>query len=572
MKLIHAISCLLSAALIAAQSGCGVPEKKDSISTDTTVIAAGALSFEKNCRSCHNFRQDGIGPQLAGITEKRPASWIVQFVRNPAALIASGDKHAQELHLKYKAMMPGFESLGDREIQSIVSFLHTQKQLAANKSTDSNIVADPYPPIPRAGITLQLESFLQIPASAKEAPLARITKIAAQPGTGDLCILDLNGKLYKVIGSKPVVYMDMSKLEPYFIPRPGLGSGFGSFAFHPGFKKNGLLYTTHTERANRTPADFAYNDSIKVTLQWVLTEWKVNHPGDAVFSGQGRELLRVNMVGDIHGVQEICFNSQAQEGYKDYGMLYICTGDGGSVENGYPFLPHHKSRIWGTVIRIDPKGNNSRNKKYGIPADNPFVHDADTTILKEIYCYGFRNPHRISWTRKKQMLVYNIGQHDIESIYLAKPGHDYGWPIREGNFLIDPYADINAIYPLPANDSAYHIDYPIAAYDHDEGKAIAGGYEYTGRAIAMLNNKILFADIPTGRIFYIEANAIQAGQMAPIKAFDLSINGKPQTLIDACGNERVEIRLGEDAAGEIYVMTKADGKVYKLTGAKKTGQ
>ena len=106
-----------------------------------------------------------------------------------------------------------------------------------------------------------------------------------------------------------MVYMDMAKLKPKFINEPGLATGFGSFAFHPDFAKNGLLYTTHTEAPGSGKADFGYADSIKVTVQWVLTEWKTKNPGAATFSGTSRELFRVNMVTGIHGVQEINFQS-----------------------------------------------------------------------------------------------------------------------------------------------------------------------------------------------------------------------------------------------------------------------
>jgi glucose/arabinose dehydrogenase len=543
----------------------------DGFSMDTTVIAAGEASFGKNCKSCHGFLQDGIGPQLGGITEKFSAEWLIRFIKNPAEIIASGDKDAQQLHEKYKAIMPSFQAMDDAELNAIVSFLHTKKNTAVAADSDSTAIANPFPqPIPFSDITINLKPLMQIPASAKTAPLARITKLVAQPGTGDLCILDLRGKLYKVINNQPVVYMDISKLRPRFIEQPGLGSGFGSFAFHPDFQKNGLLYTTHTEPAGSAPADFKYSDSIKVALQWVLTEWKASDPKSPVFSGTGREILRVNFVSVIHGMQEIVFNPYAKPGDKDYGMLYVCNGDGGSVEHGYPLIPHNPSHIWGTVIRIDPRGNNSRNKQYGIPAGNPFVNSPDGSRLKEIYCYGFRNPHRISWTKAGEMLVFNIGQHEVESIYSVKPGQDCGWPIREGIFSVNPYGNINTVHPLPADDSVYHITYPIASFDHDEGNAISGGYEYTGPSIAMLKGKIVFGDIPSGRVFYIESNDDKPGKMAAIKGLHIAINGNPGTLTKACGNKRVEIRFGEDAAGELYVLTKADGKVYKVTGAATT--
>ncbi|MCC6286805.1 MAG: PQQ-dependent sugar dehydrogenase [Chitinophagaceae bacterium] len=561
---------IISAILLLVYSACNsVPGNNGegkANKIDSAQVAKGEISFEKNCATCHNFNQDGIGPQLSGIAGKVSASWLHAFIKDPAGVIASGDKYAVQLHDKYKAMMPSFPAMENGEIDAIIAFLAT-KEKQIESAADSVVIANPFPiPIPPSDITINLEPYIQMPVSASAAPLARITKLIAQPGTNHLFVVDLNGKLYEIINNKPEVYMDMAKLKPHFINQPGLGSGFGSFAFHPDFQKNALLYTTHTEAAGSANADFKYNDSIKVSLQWVLTEWKVNDPKAKVFSGNGRELLRTNMVSPIHGVQEIAFNPYAKAGGNDYGMLYVGIGDGGSVEHNAPQLPHNTRNIWGTVIRIDPKGNNSRNKQYGIPADNPFVHAADTTLLKEIYCYGFRNPHRITWTKDGKMLVFNIGQHDIESVYNVKPGKDYGWPLREGNFLINPYGDINKIHALPPDDSIYHITYPVAAYDHDEGKAISGGFEYTG-TISLLKEKIIFGDIPSGRIFYIENKDIQQGKQAPIKELHITIDGKLTTLVKACGNERVEIRFGEDAKGELYVLTKADGKVYKLANA-----
>ena len=551
----------------ACNSGTENNGKSKESKIDSALVAKGEISFEKNCATCHNFRQDAIGPQLSGITEKLSAGWLQAFIKDPAGVIASGDKYAVQLHDKYKAMMPSFPAMDNGEIDAIIAFLETKEKTAIESVADSAEITNPFPiPIPPSGIEINLKSFIQMPSSATAAPLARITKLAAQPGTNNLFVVDLNGKLYEINNNKVEVYMDMAKLKPHFISKPGLGSGFGSFAFHPEFQKNGLLYTTHTEGEGSANADFKYEDSIKVSLQWVLTEWKADDPKAAVFSGKGRELLRVNMVSPIHGVQEITFNPYAKAGNNDYGMLYAGIGDGGSVENNAEQLPHNIRNIWGTIIRIDPKGNNSKNKQYGIPADNPFVNNSDSLVLKEIYCYGFRNPHRMSWTRKQQMLIYNIGQHDIESVYLAIPGSDYGWPMREGTLAVNPKGDINKVYALSDDDSINHITYPVAAYDHDEGKAISGGYEYIG-SIPLLKGKIIFGDIPEGRIFYIENKDIKQGELAPIQELHITVDGKSTTLVKASGNKRVELRLGEDAKGELYVLTKADGKIYKLTGA-----
>jgi len=271
------------------------------------------------------------------------------------------------------------------------------------------------------------------------------------------------------------------------------------------------------------------------------------------------------MVSGIHGVQEICFNPNSKPGDEDYGLLFIGIGDGGCTENGYAFLAHSPQTIWGTVLRIAPSGHNSANGKYGIPASNPFVNNKND--LAEIYAYGFRNPHRITWTSSNKMIVCNVGHGNIESIDLIQKGNDYGWPIREGEFMLHPYGDLNKIYPLPSNDSSYKITYPVAEYDHDEGKAICGGFEYTGNAIPQLKRKFLFGDIPTGRLFYVDVKDLQQGKVAPIKEWNIALNNSMQKLKDLCHDDRVDLHFGKDADGELYILTKADGKIYKLISA-----
>ena len=176
----------------------------------------------------------------------------------------------------------------------------------------------------------------------------------------------------------------MARLKPKLIDQPGIATGFGSFAFHPEFSKNGLLYTTHAEPPGSAKADFSYPDSIPVLLQWVLTEWKTD-PQSFPFSGQGREILRIDEPTGIHGMQEIAFNRIAKPGDEDYELLYIGIGDGGSAEIGHALVSQVPEKIWGSIIRIDPLGNNSKNGKYGIPPDNPFYKSGNGKAVPEIY-------------------------------------------------------------------------------------------------------------------------------------------------------------------------------------------
>ncbi|MEI9921615.1 MAG: PQQ-dependent sugar dehydrogenase [Bacteroidota bacterium] len=491
----------------------------------------GEALFTKNCTSCHNFQTNSIGPLLGGVTDRLSVEQIHQSIRNP------------------KGTMPSFKHFGDDDIDNIIAYLRTKPAPPKKEFTpDGTELKDPIPEkIQMSDLVIDIHPVATIPPSSKEGQKTRICKLDYRPDTKETFVLDLRGKLYRLAGDGPKVYLDLAKEFPKFIDKPGLATGFGSFAFHPGFAKNGLLYTTHTESPGSGVTDFAYADSIKVTLQWVLSEWK---------DGKHRELFRANMVQQIHGVQEIAFNPLAKPGDEDYGLLYIGVGDGGAVEIGYPFIAHNVNNIWGSILRIDPQGNNSKNHKYGIPKSNPFDN--------EVFAVGFRNPHRISWSKKGEMIVSNVGHRNIESLYVVTKGHDYGWPEREGGFKLRYYESMDFVYP---KDTTKNIALPFAQYDHDEGNAISGGYEYWGNKIKPLVGKYVFGDIVNGRVFYVEMSDVEKGE-APIKQLQLRLNGEKKTLRELTGEDKVDVRFGRDHSGELYILTKPDGKVYGIVGPK----
>jgi mono/diheme cytochrome c family protein len=544
---------------------CTSGKSKNLIANDSVSISQGQALFQTNCSGCHNFRHDGIGPNLSGITETDSVIWLKDFIRDPKAMIDSGSDRAKKLLADYHSVMPSFNALKNEELDQLIAFLHIQKGKQKPKD-DPNAIKNPIPDkIPASDIQIDLELFAKIPPSNDKEPLTRISKMDWVNSIRSWFVLDQRGKLYKLVNKKAEDWLDISKWKPAFVNQPGLATGFGSFAFHPDYVRNGIFYTTHTEAPHSKRADFAISDSIKQTLQWVLCEWKATDPNAPSFSGTCRELMRIDMVSGIHGVQEIIFNPKAKQGDEDYGQLYIGVGDGGCTENGYAFLTHHPDKIWGSILRIDPQGKNSRNGQYGIPDQNPFAKSMDSSTVREIYADGFRNPNRITWTSNGIMLATNIGQASIEAIDIILKGHDYGWPNREGRFLMYPDSDINKIYPLPANDSVFHYTYPVAAFDHDEGNAIAGGFEYKGNMIPQLRNKYLFGDIPGGRLFYVNVADLNQHKMALVKEWFVSLNGKRLTLRQICGQNRVDLRFAQDEKGEMFIFTKPDGKIYRMT-------
>ena len=88
---------------------------------------------------------------------------------------------------------------------------------------------------------------------------------------------------------------------------------------------------------------------------------------------------------------------------------------------GYPpsDVPQDVKVPQGKILRIDPAGNNSGNKKYGIPPSNPFL--GTPGALAELYAIGMRDPYRFSWDNGR-MFLGHIGEKVVESVYEVKPG------------------------------------------------------------------------------------------------------------------------------------------------------
>jgi hypothetical protein len=394
---------------------------------------------------------------------------------------------------------------------------------------------------------------------------------------------DLNGNLYFVKNGVPHVYLDVAAtFQPEFFSGRGLGQGFGYVAFHPDFKRNGLFYTIHTEEAAIT-ADVPDYRQANVIYHGVIDEWKATDPAADTFSGTHREVLRIGFGGQIHGIQEINFNPTARRGDPDYGNLYLAVGDGGQgVGNTDPqnlALPH------GKLLRIDPRGTNAPNGKYGIPPSNPFVGQAGK--LGEIYSYGYRDPHRFSWDRATgKLYLGHIGEHAIESIYDVRPGDNMGWSEREGAFVFNktPTTPCDRLFPLPADDAGY--TYPVAAYDHnppagwnctsDVGVAVAGGFVYRGKDVPALRGKYVFGDLVNGWVLYTEADEMRRGKTpATIHRLNLfNAAGTAVRMQDLSGPgsvgdpNRVDLRFGTDTQGELYIVAKANGKIWKVTGTR----
>src|SRR4030095_2090742 len=146
---------------------------------------------------------------------------------DPKKVIESGDTTATKLFKNYKTFMPSFSYLPDEEIDAILAFLHSKKKADRTPvPIDTNDIKNPIPDtIEASGLEVALQLVTQIPRSSDQPPLTRITKLDYEPNTGDLFIVDIRGKLYRLQNGQPKVYMDIARLKPKLITQPGIATG-----------------------------------------------------------------------------------------------------------------------------------------------------------------------------------------------------------------------------------------------------------------------------------------------------------------------------------------------------------
>ncbi|BCS35088.1 hypothetical protein TBR22_A43140 [Luteitalea sp. TBR-22] len=340
----------------------------------------------------------------------------------------------------------------------------------------------------------------------------------------------------------------------------------------------------------------------------VIVEWTDRDVTNATFEGTAREILRMPLDTPIHPLGEMTFNPVARRGDPEWRVMYVGVGDAGTGErqDGRRLVPQRLDTLGGKILRIVPDlrehvatSTVSANRRYRIPNDNPFASIAGAR--KEIWALGIRNPHRLVWDvdpahpTAPRLFAFNIGLTGWETVLIVEKGANYGYPLREGPLAMTP----KGMAPPPADDTipvqvtatmtrgTVRPTYPVIAYPHTAlgGDAIAGGFVVRGNAIPLLKDSVLLGDITTGKLWYarltdvLAADDGRADTLAPLQELDAGVRplveatfrargGRGDTLPGAAaisGRGRVDMRLAQDEAGTIYVITKSDGVIRTLT-------
>src|SRR6202140_5318280 len=376
----------------------------------------------------------------------------------------------------------------------------------------AQITSNPIPePIVKRGLAVQVKDVVRLPdtrglrpADQDVAPAgwSRVSYVRDLPD-GRRFANDSRGFLYLIdANNQPHVYTDVAAAFLNVVYNR-LESGFIGFVFHPDFATNGLFYTVHSETGPgnpKTPDFIPIGYGLKdVTYHNVITEWHATNPAASTFEGTRREILRTaHVVANLtHPMGAVEFNPTAKPGDPDYGLLYTSGSDygfsnGGGPNASNPAQTQRLDSIITATLRIDPRSPSVTHGQkglgdYTIPMANKFAADGDPKTLGEIYAYGFRNAHRLSWDTDGTMFASDIGMDNIEEINIVHNGANYGWMKREGYWENGRWRGgaLNELFPLPAEilDGLQKdgLIYPVAIYGHNEGRSAADGVPYHGR-------------------------------------------------------------------------------------------
>lgn len=86
-------------------------------------VEEGKKVFKANCAACHKLEGKLIGPELLKITDKRDHDWLKLWIKDNAALVASGDKLAKEVSESTPSIMTPFPQLTDEDIENVLKYL-----------------------------------------------------------------------------------------------------------------------------------------------------------------------------------------------------------------------------------------------------------------------------------------------------------------------------------------------------------------------------------------------------------------------------------------------------------------
>lgn len=98
--------------------------------------STGQALFNKNCTVCHTIGSGRlVGPDLAGVQERRTKEWLHRFIPSSQTMIKSGNSDAAALFKEYNQLiMPDF-NLTATDIDAILQYINSASDTATSRPT-----------------------------------------------------------------------------------------------------------------------------------------------------------------------------------------------------------------------------------------------------------------------------------------------------------------------------------------------------------------------------------------------------------------------------------------------------
>jgi len=369
--------------------------------------------------------------------------------------------------------------------------------------------ASPTLPSPTFPVTVSLEPVL----SGFESPVFITHAGEEPPASSRLFVVEKAGRIHLVesgnVQSTP--FLDISDR----VGSQRNEQGLLSVAFAPDFTTSEVFYVNYTDRRGDT----------------VIARYRLMTGNPAQADANSEQIiLQIEQPAANHNGGQLQFGPD--------GYLYIGMGDGGQA--GDPWgNAQNPDELLGKMLRIDVTGTDT----YRIPDDNPLLNQPEAR--PEIWATGLRNPWRFSFDRATgDLYIADVGQNLYEEVHVqpaASPGgENYGWDIIEGSHCFEP----------PSDCDLEGLVLPVAEYDHGLGCSITGGYVYRGTHFPQMVGVYFYGDYCSGNIWGLRQNGPREWEAALLLETDLNINS-----------------FGEDAEGELYVISYGDGIIYRLVAS-----
>ncbi|MEM7246549.1 MAG: PQQ-dependent sugar dehydrogenase [Acidobacteriota bacterium] len=293
--------------------------------------------------------------------------------------------------------------------------------------------------------------------------------------------------------------------------------GLLSLAFHPEFETNGRFFVYYNAPGG------AFGEGVARVAEFVASDPDTADP------------LSERLIYESDRPTPVHVGGQVAFGPRD-GYLYVSLGDGDIPDAAQLLDSEH-----GKILRLDVDSG----EPYAIPPDNPFVDVPGA--LGEIWSYGLRNPWRFTFDRETgDLWLGDVGDGCSEEVSrglaTAGGGENFGWPMMEGIYCAAAEDCLTTCGGCPTVTECAELTGPVVDFSRMEVPgtcSVIGGHVYRGCRMPEMTGRYFYADWCAGDIWSFR---LDGDELVDLREWDFPEIWGP-------------VSFGEDARGEIYVMT-----------------